>query len=199
MNKLTKHIILFTVSLFSVCLLIMTTGCGSTQLPAQLTAEESAFLNKYKGINAVVGVENYKYPAYSDSLFNALKGADIFTDVKYLNSQDDFEDISYTARVNKRIYGTAVFPFWTIITFGIIPTIVSERHGESFLLTSTETGKQYPIEVIWTGETILGWWGLFDSLLYPNRICFGSPEKTERFYKRLRLEIFKVFERKNRE
>jgi hypothetical protein len=103
-----------------------------------------------------VGVESYQAPVYSDRLIASLRATKLFDrvdDVKNFSTPPDL-----IASVDYGIYGTPTFPVRTFATMGILPTRVTEQHGEAFSLRSSRCqDKKIPIEFKYTGEATLGW------------------------------------------
>ena len=162
-------------------LVILLSGCVSQVLPPGVAETE---LN----IDRPVYVEPYRFPAYSQSLQSALEGTEIFSEVHTAKPPNS---PVYVARVNRRVHGNAVIPFWTFLTLGVFPTITEEEFGESFDLI--HDGKTYTIDATWKGNTVLGWAALPLNLL-PDRVS-ENPEKTRRFHAFLKSKIAEAIER----
>jgi len=141
-------------------------GCASTSLPPKLSkAQLDEIANTH--FTASIGVEEFKYPVYSEKLTKALRVTGLFDKVEPLSSFK--EPPTYIARVERTIYGTAAVPILTGLSLGLIPTTVEEEHGHSFSLTETAgSNRKIAIEFSYKGPSTLGWWAVFLNLL-PNR------------------------------
>ena len=181
---------LLRVSAALVLLAAITSGCvgwASSALPPRLTKTEKARIHRAH-IPFTVGVERYKYPAYSDSLREALQRTKLFDRV------DDLEKYSspptLVARVERQIHGSAVIPVYPLLSFGIIPDSTQETMGESFSFSSpVHPEDRVMIEYTYRGRTTLGWVALLD-FFHPNRTAFPFfPEHSRRFRDHLKLSI----------
>lgn len=113
-----------------------------------------------------IGVEEFKYPVYSEKLTKSLKRTGLFDRVAPLKSFT--ESPTFIARVERTIHGTAAIPILTALSLGLIPTTVQEEHGHSFSLTATsDADRKIPIEFSYTGPSTLGWWAVILNML-PN-------------------------------
>lgn len=138
-------------------------GCASTTLPPKLTAAQRALVHKAH-FELTVGVAEYEYPAYSDDLIIALARTHLFVRVDHLTNFASHPDI--VARVEDRIHGSAVIPFWTGLSLGIIPTTVNETHGYSFSFAApADRVPRVPIQFVYSGPTTLGWWAIVLNIL----------------------------------
>ena len=141
-------------------------GCASTSLPPKLSKGQLDEIAKTH-FAVSVGVEEFKYPVYSEKLTKALQRTDLFDRVEPLKSFKDSP--TYIARVERTIYGTAVVPIFTGLSLGLIPTTVQEEHGHSFSLTAASgSNRKIPIEFSYRGPSTLGWWAVILNML-PNR------------------------------
>jgi hypothetical protein len=162
-------------------------GWASSALPPRLNRQEKARLHQAH-LPFTVGVERSRYPAYSDSLREALQRAKLFDRV------DDLERFSdpptLVARVERRIYGSTAIPVYPLLSFGVIPMSVQETAGESFSLSSPDHPEErVMIEYTYRGRTTLGWVALLD-IFHPNRTAFPFfPEHSRRFCDHLKLSI----------
>lgn len=169
-------------SLLSGCV-----GAGCSELPPQLS-EIEAHIAEGPALGLSVGVERYRWPAYSDSLLKALRFSAVFCRVAPLDEFTQPPDL--IARVQEEIYGTAVFPILTLISFGLIPHTSEEAHGESFSLTPPSGSNDgCDIRYVYRGETTLGWWALLKSI-HPD-FTRSDPERSERYRLRLRYELLR--------
>jgi hypothetical protein len=170
----------------ALCMLIgLTGGCTSTTLPPRITAEQRALLHRTR-IEQTIGVEDYQYPVYSDSLVEALGKTRLFARVDHLKTFTTPPDM--VARVEERIYGNAAIPIWTILSFGIIPTTLNESWGYSFSLRRPGIDAPVvPIRFVSTGRTTLGWWCIVLNMS-PDR-TMRDADKHPRFIESLAWEI----------
>jgi hypothetical protein len=156
-------------------------GCTSSTLPQRITSEQRALLQRTR-IDVTIGVEDYEAPVYSEDLTKVLLKTHLFTRVDHLTNFTTPPD--FVARVEERIYGSAVIPIFTGLSLGIIPTTVDERHGYSFSLGRPGTeAPRIPIRFVYKGPTTLGWWAVFLNLS-PNRTMRdidGHPRFIESF------------------
>jgi hypothetical protein len=163
-------------------------GCASSTLPPSLSETEKARVDTAR-LPFSVGVETYKYPAYSDGLVKALRNTGIFVRVDHLERFSS--PPSLVARVEREIYGSPVIPFATLLSFGLIPTTIEERFGYSFSLSRSESEAQrVPIEYSYEARTTLGWVAMFHGLAPGYSVFFPfDPENSRRFRGRLALAI----------
>src|SRR2546426_1003468 len=150
-------------------------GCASSTLPPRLTTAERARL-KGAHLPFTVGVERHRYPAYSDSLVKALRRTKVFDRVDHL---DRFSTPpALVARVEREIYGSAVIPVWTLLSFGLVPTTTEESFGYAFSLSPTgEDVQRVPIEYSFRGRTTLGWVAMFHGLAAGYSVFPFHPER----------------------
>ena len=157
-------------------------GCATSRLPSSLEMDEYT-LSKDLKYNVIIGVEKYKYPAYSENLINILKSLDVFRDVVYV---DEGKDYNLVAKIEKEVYGESIIPILTIITFGIIPTIVEEYYGIIFSINERNNDKKTElINASFRNITILGWIALPMGIL-PQYSLLGRPETSTRYKNRLK-------------
>lgn len=157
-------------------------GCSSSTLPPRPTDAQMALL-KATHFRASVGVEEYKYPVYSEHLVRDLRSTGLFDAV------DPLEKIAaptFVARIERPIYGRATFPLWTILTLGIVPTTVEEEHGYVFSLFPTSNpNTSVPIDYRYRGPSTLGWISFF--LNFSTDRTGDNPIETPRFREGLAL------------
>ncbi|HSH93607.1 MAG TPA: hypothetical protein VK968_05645 [Roseimicrobium sp.] len=134
-----------------------------------------------------VGVEAYDWPAYSDSLLNALQSTHLFKEVRPLKDFDT--PPTFIARVEEPYYGgTATIPIFTILTLGIIPTVVPESFGYDFSLTATDgSGASCHVRDTFKSTTTLGWLAMFKAMS-PD-VSLLPPDRSDRAYGRLAIAI----------
>jgi hypothetical protein len=138
-------------------------SCGSTTLPPRLTASQRRSIAAAPLRHVNVGVERFAYSAYSERLTAALGATRLFARVDALEA---FETPpTCVARVERAIYGTAVVPWATVLTLGLVPTKVAEEHGYAFSLTaSSAPAQKVPVEFSYTAMSTLGWSSVFLNL-----------------------------------
>ena len=161
-------------------------GCGSSTLPPRLTAAESA--RWAAGRNGfTVGVERFRYPAYSDALLRDLRGTRLFADVRPAGDWPNPPDL--VARVEAADNGgVATIPIWTGLTLGVVPTVVRESSNVDFSLRRSGTdAPPWRVVLREPTTTTLGWLAL-PELLSPD-VSWGDPEGSDRFRGRLALAI----------
>jgi hypothetical protein len=159
-------------------------GCASSSLPPTLSATAKARL-KSAQLTFTVGVETYKYPAYSDALVKALRNTGVFVRVDHLERFSS--PPALVARVEREIYGSSAIPLRTLLTLGLVPTTTEESFGYAFSLSRPgREAQRIPVEYLYRGRTTLGWKALFLRLT-PNYSI--DPESSLRFRGRLALAI----------
>lgn len=138
-------------------------GCGGTSLPPKLTPSQRESLAAAQFHTITVGVERFRHPVYSERLTAALGATHLFAHVDAVDAFDS--PPTFVARVERPIYGTAVMPWTTALSLGLIPTTVDEEHGYSFSLSrTTEPTPKIPIEFSYHGTSTLGWLAAFLNL-----------------------------------
>ena len=174
-----------TVSWFApLSLVAALVGCASSALPPSLSQAEHRLVNSTH-YAATVGVAPYKYPVYSERLLKSLRGTGLFDDVEAL---ERIENPDLIASVERPVHGSAVFPLWTFLTGGLVPTIVDEQWGEVFSLRpSRGSVPGATIDFSYSGGTHLGWVALVTGLA-PARTLVPPPW-TRRFIDALSLAI----------
>jgi hypothetical protein len=185
MSQQTKRSAQF-IPLILLLVTIATFGGGyaNSTLPPDLSATEKATL-KTARMAFTVGVETYKFPAYSDALVKALRNTGLFVRVDHLERFSS--PPALVARVKREIYGSSAIPLWTLLTLGLVPTKTEESFGYAFSLSRPGLeSRRIPVEYSYRGRTTLGWEGLF-LRLSPNYSI--DPESSQRFRGRLALAI----------
>ncbi len=130
-------------------------SCASSALPERLNESQSKRLAELP-LPYTVGVVPYEHPVYSDKLTAALKEAGIFARVAPIAEFNGSPDL--VATVEESIHGSAVIPALTIVTAGVIPTIVEENHGFVFSLApAARRSQKTQIDCSYRGTTNLGW------------------------------------------
>jgi hypothetical protein len=155
--------------------MVMASGCASSRLPSPLSAADHG---QIKPLNLTVGIEPYPYPAYPDKLRSDLRKTKLFKAVDLRSNMKERPDL--VAYVEEPICGTASMrPCLTWVTLGLIPTAVTEQHGEvfSFGFPDDPSGK-VRVEFTYESTTLLGWLALFMNLS-PN--WSFNPPSTRRY------------------
>ena len=160
-------------------------SCATSAVPPALSPEEEQRLATTR-LPYSVGVERYEYPVYSESLLTSLQATRLFEEVRRL---EEIEAPDLIASVRRPIYGTAsIAPLLTIVTLGVVPTVVDEEWGESFVLRSGDSGADpVEIEFSYSGPTTLGWVALLRAL--SPRHALGRADETPRFERALAAAI----------
>ncbi len=153
-------------------------GCTSTSLPPSLTSAQHSLIDTVR-FDASVGVEVYRYPVYSEKLIKSLKATSLFTRIDKL---DNFKvPPTFIAKVARPIHGTAAIPFYTGISFGIIPTTVEEEHGHAFwLIPYQHPSDSVLIDFSYTGPSTLGWACIY--LNFKSDRASGDVYTKQQFY-----------------
>ncbi|MDB6066947.1 MAG: hypothetical protein JWR26_3155 [Pedosphaera sp.] len=187
-QKTKRHPQFVPLTLLLVIMAVLGGGCvgvASSTLPPPLSATQKVRL-KTARLPLTVGVERYKYPAYSDALVKALRNTGVFVRVDHLERFSS--PPSLVARVERQISGSTVIPILTLLTFGIIPTTADETYGYAFSLgTPGREPQRVPVEYSYQGRVTLGWVSVF-LWLTPGHSTF-NPEHNRRFRGRLALAI----------
>jgi hypothetical protein len=139
---------------------VLVGGCGSTALPPKLALAQRVGVAGAQFYAVSVGVERFRQPVYSDRLAAALDATHLFA---YVATADAFDSPpTFVGRVERPIYGTAVVPWLTGLSLGLVSTTVEEEHGFSFSLTRIAVpAPKIPVEFSYHGTTTLGWRALF--------------------------------------
>jgi hypothetical protein len=170
----------------TVVLILMTlVGCSSETLPPPLDADQLKAIATTR-FKATVGVRPYTAPVYSDELIEDLRKTQLFEKV---DSLDAFQTPpTFVARVDEGIYGTATIPIFTMLSLGLIPTIVDEAHGAVFSFAPSATPRaRIAINFRYHGPSTLGWWALFQGAL-PDR-TWGAANTHVRFVQSIAWHI----------
>ena len=168
----TPHL---TLASLGLCLLLA--SCASTKLPPKLSQAESERLKELP-LPYTVGVARDNDSLYSDRLTKVLEQTGVFTKVAPLDSYKKAPDL--IATVEEHVYGTSMIPVGYLLTFGVIPSIVEERHGEIFSLAPPKHWKKRVIvDASYKGSTTLGW-AAPGVALSPD-YCLKKPDQSKRF------------------
>jgi hypothetical protein len=172
------------VALAGLALLTLA-GCSSETLPTALSDDQLKAIAETH-FKATVGVRRYNAPVYSDYLIEYLRKTQLFDEVAPLEAFRG--PPTFVAQVDRGIYGTATIPIFTMITFGIVPTIVDEEHGLEFsLVPSLPPKKPIAIKFSYKGPSTLGWWAFYRAFL-PNE-TLGSADWRARFVSSLAWHV----------
>jgi hypothetical protein len=151
-------------------------GCSSSFLPPRPTDAQRSLLQRTH-FRASVGVEEYKYPVYSEHLIRDLRATGLFDEV---GPTEKVREPDLMARVERSVYGQAAIPLWTILTLGIVPTTVEEEHGYVFSIRrGDDAGGSVMVNYTYRGPTTLGWFSTLLNL-FPDRTS-RTPIETPRF------------------
>jgi hypothetical protein len=130
--------------------LAWTGGCVSTKLPAAAPDSVST-----PPLELSVGVEADRIQPFSDELVHSLRAAGIFERVDRLDRLSSTPDL--VARIEHGWQGAAVIPFFTVLSLGLVPTIVDETYGLAFSLHAPAAPeRRVVIDTRWTGKLWLG-------------------------------------------
>lgn len=177
----TRSLVIVIIIALPIIIAGLSGGCASTSLPSKLSKSQLDEIAKTH-FAVSVGVEEFKYPVYSEKLTTALQRTGLFDRVEPLKSFK--EPPTYIARVERTIHGTAAIPILTGLSLGIIPTTVQEEHGHSFSLTATSgSDRKILIDFSYRGPSTLGWWAVILNML-PNRTSADVYEHA-RFHQNL--------------
>ena len=173
-------------------------GCGAYERPAALTTEERALLRAAPLPYAVTVAwwdENTKTgkdrEAYGDALAKLVTASGAFNIARYeRSSMPSGQDLVATST---GLYcNSAVIPLLSIISLGVIPTIIQDEYCEGMLLR-TDAGRLKTdgvvIELRHRGPVIMGWIAVVVGML-PGW-SHGSVERDPRFAERFRLAVIR--------
>jgi hypothetical protein len=159
-------------------------GCGSFALPPRPTGAQLTALKSTR-FAATVGVEEYKFPVYTERLVSDLRSTGLFRSVERMPAAGTPDLI---ARIERPVYGKATIPIWTILTAGIVPTTVEEEHGHVFSLTSSaDPTRSVLVDYRYRGPSTLGWLAFFLNFS-PDRSS-ENPLDTARFREGLGVAV----------
>lgn len=163
-----------SIAIVLALLAVGLTGCASSALPPELTDEQLKAIATTR-FRATVGVEAFKFPVYSETLIARLRQTQLFERVDALEA---FETPpTFVARVDRTVYGKAIIPLWTIISLGVIPSIVEEEHGHVFSLTPSATrAPKIAIDFRYRGPSMLGWAALYQGLFIRDQTLHNNRE-----------------------
>jgi len=165
------------------------TGCvglASGTLPPKLSATEKARL-KDAHLHLTVGVESQDNTAVSRLVISQLRATKLFDVVDYVDRLPGPPNV--LARFEHTPYGTATVPCLTLVTFGLIPTIVPEplSFGCSFY-SPADPERKVSVEYCYESQTILGWISPLLAVA-PGVVILTTADSHRRFYDRLSLAI----------
>ena len=153
LSRRWKWALLFAAILL-VAIGIANTPCGvSSTLPPKPSAAQLDAVRATHFL-ATLGVETYKYPIYSESLISDLRTTGLFSAV---GASEATPQATLIARIERPVYGNPTFPFWALVTLGIIPSTVEEEHGYVFSIRSAANpNTTILIDYTYRGPTTLG-------------------------------------------
>ena len=182
---LTKRRALGCRATFAGLALLTLAGCSSETLPPALNDDQLKAIAATH-FKATVGVRRYNAPVYSDYLIEYLRKTKLFDEVAPLEAFHT--PPTFVAQVDRGIYGTATIPILTMVTLGIIPTVVDEEHGLEFsLIPNSPPKKPIAIKFSYKGPSTLGWWAFYRASL-PNE-TLGPADWHVRFVQNLAWHI----------
>lgn len=130
--------------------LAWTGGCVSTPLPPAAPDSASA-----PPLQLSVGVEADRVEPFSDELVRSLRATRLFASVERLERLAQPPDL--VASVERGWEGNAAIPFFTVLSLGLVPTIVDETYGLAFSLAAPAAPeRRVVIDTRWTGKVWLG-------------------------------------------
>jgi len=174
------------VAIMLMILALGIAGCGSSALLPELTEEQLKAIATTR-FKATVGVVAYKFPVYSDTLITQLGQTQLFERVDALEAFDT--PPTFVAQVDRRVYGHAGIPLWTIISLGAVPTTVGEEHGHVFsLLPFATRSPKISIDFRYRGPSTLGWAALYKGLFLRDQ-TLGDSRKHKRFIQNLAWHV----------
>ncbi len=106
-------------------------------------------------MDLTVGVEPARVEAFSDELLRSLRASGAFARVERIDRLATPPDL--LARVEHGWEGTAAIPILTVLSLGLVPTIVEETYGLAFTLRAPGSASPaVAIDARWTGRIWLG-------------------------------------------
>ena len=188
MSRRLRPFILLTAAMIG--LVATLTGCGASQLPRPLMQTEKMRLAE-SHFELTLGVIREQHPSHLSAAraVRAIRRLKLFDRVDYLDKYDverpdliaDFDDI---------LGAMPIVPFATLLTFGFVPTEVSETYGLAltFRPPAERAASLEPLRVEFSYKSagIIGWLGI-PLWILPEWGLF--PHHHRRMYQRLGLEI----------
>jgi hypothetical protein len=151
-----RRALLAVGALVSLALVAWIGGCVSTPLPPPAEQPPGASRRSLR-----LGIERHRVAAFSDELARVLSATGRFASVDPLEELQRAPDL--IASVERGWEGSAAVPFFTVLSLGLIPTIVEETHGIAFALRAPDgSPARIEIDARWSGST---WLGLASALL----------------------------------
>lgn len=188
MLKTLARVILTTIAIYAVVVVPtgLLKGCSSAALPPKLTnIQREELMRRSPPLPISVGVADYEYPAYSDSLLRILQVSHLFTKVDRLSAFTDPPD--FVAEVDRRIYGSAIIPILPAVTLGLVPAWTDEEWGHSFSLKSSRNDAKMAVEFSYHGTSFLGWVSGLINLL-PDRTG-GDVYETKQYQEAFAFQV----------
>ena len=191
------YIIVAVASAFLASSLL--TGCGAYKRPPALSVEERAFLHDAPlpySVTVAWWDEETKTGQnpenYASSLARLVAASGTFKSSRYeRSSMPSGQDLVATS--TGMYCASAGMPIFSIISFGIIPTVWEEGVCRGMLLR-TAAGKPksegVKITIRYKGTQIMGWVASIVGLL-PGWGYGSSAENDSRFLERFRLEVIR--------
>ena len=160
MYKLLKNCFKLSARLLTMFLIVITLsgcmrGCTAVELPEQLSKEERTLILSVKNLGNV-GIKRNAPKVYTDRLIRSLNKTRLFNEVGYLDTFSDPPE--YYMSINRRIHGSTAIPILTLISFGFIPTTVTEERGQSIIINNPlNQSEPIYLEFSYRSKTIIGW------------------------------------------
>ena len=176
----------------------MSGACGAYRRPAALTAAERQVLDSGPlpySVSVVpwtseVAAQRGQDPgAYASSLAALLEASKAFRSCR-LTSRPDASSV-LLATSSGQYCNTAVIPLWTILSFGIVPTVFDDEDCEGVVFRSARAQSSASVEVgvRHKGTVVMGWAAVPLGLL-PGW-SHGDLREDSRFRERFRLNILR--------
>jgi len=127
-------------------------GCVSMPLPPDAT--DSSLPSPHLDLR--VGVERNRVAPFSAELVHALRASSMFARVDFTDRLTGTPDL--VAKIEHGWQANAAIPFFTVLSLGLVPTIVDESYGLAFSLHAPESpAERVLIDTRWSGSS---WFGL---------------------------------------
>jgi hypothetical protein len=168
--------------------LLMLNGCvglSSVSLPPRLSDPDRARLQNAH-ISLTVGVETNAVGG--DVVISHLQRTKLFDAVDFVDRLPVPPQV--LAKRKATPYGTATIPVRTLLTFGLLPTVVPEPYGFGCTFYSPRNQESgIGVEYLYTSQTTLGWVA-GPLALSPNTVLAPrSPDQHPRFTDHMILKI----------
>lgn len=150
---MTKRLIVSLATLVALLVpVVWFGGCVSVPLPPDSTDSGVAAPQ----LDLRVGVEANRVRPFSDELVHALRESGVFTQVDLTDRLAGPPDL--VAKIEHGWQANAAIPFFTVLSLGLVPTIVDESYGLAFSLHAPQSpAERIVIDTRWSGRV---WFGL---------------------------------------